>query len=296
MPEIERPRERPTAHRVPVARISAVAALAVGAWLVLHESREPHWRTVSPGIDFAILSGDPWCRRGSSSVAVLRVDPARARLRVQHYSTKPGRRPLDIVEWQRETGALAVFNAGQFYPDWSYMGLLVSSGRVVSDDLHPGFQAALVAGPESRGARRGTQRADTREIRVLDLARDSLDPGAPGWREVAQSFMLIDRRDSIRVRKSDRVANRTLVAEDGLGRILAITTEGGYTLRDLADFIRHTRLGAGQVMVMDGGYEAEMCVRARGFRYGSFGRWTDDDPDSPGARTPLPAVITVDPK
>ena len=291
MPEVERQRERQNVRRFPVARVSAAAALAVGAWLVLHESREPHWRVLAPGIDFAMLSGDTWCRRGSSSVAVLRFEPSRARLRVQHYSTVPGRRPLDIVEWQRETGALAVFNAGQFYPDWSYMGLLVSSGRKVTDDLHPGFQAALVAGPELG---RGARERGLKSIRVLDLAHDSLDPQEPRWREVAQSFMLIDRRDSLRVRKSDRVSNRTLVAEDRTGRILAITTEGGYTLRDLADFVRHTRLNVGQVMVMDGGYEAEMCVRTRGFRYGSFGRWDSDDPDSPGARTPLPAVITVD--
>jgi uncharacterized protein YigE (DUF2233 family) len=47
---------------------------------------------------------------------------------VRHYSRLEERKPLTIVEWQEKVGALAVFNAGQYYPDYSYMGLLVSDG------------------------------------------------------------------------------------------------------------------------------------------------------------------------
>ena len=50
------------------------------------------------------------------------------------------------------------------------------------------------------------------------------------WREIAQSFMLFDERDCARVRKSDQVANRTVVAQDRRGRLVVATTEGGYTL------------------------------------------------------------------
>jgi hypothetical protein len=288
-----------------------MAALVVGAWLVVHQRAEPHWRSISPGVEFAMLRGEPWCRRGSSVIAVLRLDPARATMRVMHYTLTAGKRPLDIVEWQRETGAVAVFNAGQFYPDWSYMGLLVSSGRMVSDDLHPEFKAALVAGPtKSREASRARESARAREstrtresagarpIRILDLTLDPLDPRAPGWREVAQSFMLIDRQGAVRVRKTDRVSNRTVVAEDRRGRILVLTTEGGYTLWDFAAFLKHAPLALAQAMAMDGGYEAELCVRTGDFRYASFGRWDDrhEESETPGAHTPLPAVITVESK
>jgi hypothetical protein len=214
------------------------------------------------------------------------LDPARARLRVIHYSLTPSAQPPSIVEWQHLTGALAVFNAGQFYPDWSYMGLLVCSGRVVSDDVHPAFKAALVASPDHGPP----------AMRVLDLTREPIDARAPQWREVAQSFMLIDRDGGVRVRKSDRVANRTVVAEDHRGRLLVITTEGGYTLWDLAQMLRRSPLSISHAMAMDGGYEAELCVHAGSFRYASFGRWDDraDESVAPGAHTPLPAVVAVE--
>jgi hypothetical protein len=281
---------RASAHRagsrhIPVARISAVAAVAVGAYLVIHTQSAPRWRPLRPGIEFTTLRGEPYCRRGSAAIAVLRLEPATTRLKVLHYTLSKDERPPGIVEWQRRTGAIAVFNAGQFYPDWSYMGLLVCSGRVVSDDLHPGFKAALVATPD-HGAP---------AIRVLDLTHENMNASAPGWAEVAQSFMLIDQQGTVRVRKSDHVANRTVVAEDRHGRILVLTTEGGYTLWDLADLLLHSPLGVSHAMAMDGGYEAEMCVQAGDFRYASFGHWpADANPDAPGARTALPAVITIE--
>ena len=282
---------REPGRHLPVARISAAAAIIVGAYLIVHERGAPHWRALAPGIEFATLRGEPWCRQGSSAVAVLRIDPARAAIRIAHYSLAAAGRPLDIVDWQKETGAVAVFNAGQFYPDFSYMGLLVASGRVISDDLHPAFKAALVADPvPARG------RPAERAIRVLDLTRDSLDAKSPPWRELAQSFMVLDRAGQVRVRKSDKVANRTLVAEDRRGRVLVLTTEGGYTLSDLAEFVKRAPIGVALAMAMDGGQEAEMCVRTRDFRYASFGRWDADDehPDMPGARTLLPVVIAVE--
>jgi Phosphodiester glycosidase len=271
---------------VPVARISAVAAVIVAAYLVIHVQNEPHWRAVGPGVEFAMLRGEPWCRRGSAGIAALRLDPAYAHLRVAHYTLTAEKRPLNIVEWQKASGAVAVFNAGQFYPDLSYMGLLICTGNVVSDDLHPEFKAALVA-----------QRANGKsDFRVLDLTREPLDAHAPGWLEVAQSFMVLDEKGTVRVRKSDHVANRTVVAEDRHGRLIVLTTEGGYTLADFAEYLRHAPLSVSRAMGMDGGYEAEMCVNSGSFRYASFGRWDNEhaDTDQPGARTPLPAVIEVD--
>lgn len=262
-----------------------IALLCVAILAVVRQGGRPRWSTLGEGIEFATLRGDPWCRRGSSEIAVLRLDPTRVRLRVLHFSRQPDRTPLSIVEWQRRTGALAVFNAGQYYPDFSYMGLLVSDGESISGRLHPTFKAALVASPDD-----GRHAAH-----VLDLDREPLDPVAPGWRQVAQSFMLFDGQGAPRIRKTDLVANRTVVAEDRHGRLVVITSEGGYTLWDFARLLQKSPLALTHAMSMDGGYEAELCVCAPAFHYASFGLWkgTGDAPDTPGARVPLPAVIAV---
>jgi hypothetical protein len=270
-----------TQRHVPVGRISALLALAVGAYLVMHGHAPPRWHTLRPGVEFTTVRGEPWCRRGSAEIAVLRLDPALARLRVRHFSLTRSKTPMNIVEWQRSTGAIAVFNAGQFYPDYDYMGLLVCSGHVVSDELHADFKAALVAGPYA--------------AHVLDLTRQPLDPAHPGWDEVAQSFMLLDESGDERVRKSDHIANRTVVAEDAKGRVLVITSEGGYTLWDFAQLLRKAQLGVSHAMSMDGGREAELCVSTDKFHYASFGHWEPPkESEMPGAKVTLPAVVTVE--
>jgi hypothetical protein len=269
---------------MPVGRIAALAAVGVAAWLATRGTTGPDWRTIAPGVEFTTLRGDPFCRRGSLDIAVLRLDPEKVKLRVFHYTGLAQREPLTITEWQRHTRALAVFNAGQYYPDRSYMGLLMSGGTFVSRRMHPGFKAALVA----------NHRDGRRAARVLDLERDPIDPRQPGWDEIAQSFMLVDREGRRRVRKSDQVANRTVVAEDQRGRLLILTSEGGYTLWDFAELLKRSPLRVSHAMAMDGGYEAELCVAAGGFRYASFGRWkSEEDETAPGAQVPLPAVIAV---
>ena len=270
-----------TRPRFPVARVGALAAIVVAAFLVSQRAGGTHWRELAPGAEFTTLRGDPYCRAGSSAIGVLRLDPARVRLRVRHFSREPERRPLPITEWQRRSEAFAVFNAGQYYGDYSYMGLLAAGGRLVSRRPHPTYRAALVAGPRGGGA----------GARVLDLSRERLDADSLGWEEVAQSFMLFDRAGTVRVRRSDQVAPRTAVAEDRRGRLVVLTTEGGYTLRDFAELLQRSPLDLALAMAMDGGREAEMLVRAGGFRYASFGQWERGLP--PVAPVPLPAVVTV---
>ncbi len=270
---------------IPVARVTAVVAVAVAIWLAASARHGLRWRVVARGLEYTTLRGEPYCRHGSAAIAVLRIDPARVRVRVLHYTRVPAPTPPTIVEWERATQALALFNAGQFYPDWSYMGLLVSDGRPVSTVPHPGFRAALVAAPGP-----GHPRA-----RVVDLEAERLAADSAQWSDVAQSFMLFDRKGALRVRRSELVAHRTAVGEDDAGRLLVFTSEGGYTLFDFARLLRDAPLSLTHAMAMDGGYEAEMLVKAPGFRYASFGRWERDDQsrDAPGAQTPLPAVVAL---
>ena len=268
---------------IPVGRIAAAVALGVAVWAVATGTHTPRWRSLGPGVEFALLRGEPYCRYGSADVALLRIDPARVALRVLHFTRQPDQKPLPLPEWQRRANALAVFNAGQYYPDLSYMGLLVSDGEVISARPHPSFHAALVAGGEDRPG-----------AEVLDLDQVPLGAARRRWREIAQSFMLFDANGKRRVRKTDQIANRTVVAQDRRGRIVIVTSEGGYTLWEFAELLQRAPLQLSQAMSMDGGREAGLCVVSGRFRYATFGRWKDGD--SPEGAVPLPAVIAVLPR
>lgn len=267
-------------RRVLHARWLLPFVAAVALFALWRNTRGTHWRSLAPGAEFTTLSGEPYCRLGSSTVAVLRVDPRRIRVRARHYTLETPPRLLSILDWHRASKALAVFNAGQYYPDFRYMGMLVCDGDTVSARLHAGFQAALLA---------ADGRAD-----VVDLAHEPLDT-AWTWTDVAQSFMLFDRNGGLRVRRTDRIANRTAVAVDDRGWIVVCVSEGAYTLNGFAELLMRAPLRLSHAMSMDGGLESELVVRVPGWRYASFGDWPEDrEPSAPGAVVPLPAVITME--
>jgi len=274
-------------RRLPIGRLATLTAVAVGAIVIATHNWAPRWRPLRPGVEFTLLRADRFCRRGSPDVAVLRIDPVLARISVHHYTQMPDGAPLSVVDWLSATRAIAVFNAGQYYPDYGYMGVLVSGGRAISPRPHAEFRAALVAEPVGGGG----------GAHVLDLAPDSIAMVAQAWREVAQSFMLFDGGGNIRVRHTDQDANRTVVAEDRFGHLLVFTTEGSYTLWDLAQWLKQSRLDLVHAMSMDGGLEAEMCVHSGRFAYASFGHWNPSTNRTTqregGGRVPLPAVIAV---
>ncbi len=197
---------------------------------------------------------------------------------------------MTLWEWLDRLNPLALFNAGQYYPDYSYMGLLIHQGRPIKGRLHPLFQAILVAEPvEERPPR----------ARIIDLANDAFDPRKPAYLEAAQSFMLLDRAGSIRVQKTLNVANRTVVAEGRDGRLWIFVTRGGYTLWELGEVLRSSPFPIAQAMSMDGGDEAQLLVRVGGFLYDSMGPWDAAEgtgQPGPRARTPLPTVVGVFPR
>jgi len=257
-------------------------------------SPDTGWKRPASGLEFRIVDGGAACRRGSRAIAIARFDPARWRIE-PFTSAETSKAPVssNIEAWQKRTGAAVMLNAGQYYPDRVPMGLFLKQGRNLGSKQIKSWKGLLVAEPSR--VRRGRHPRAT----ILDLEHDKFALATSPWRVVIQSFMLLDREGKKRVRRSDWLANRTVVAADRSGRLLAIHTEGGWTLWDLADWLAKSDLGVRQAMAMDGGFEAQMIARVGGFNYLSYGQWHIDDRGDrslPGMKVSLPAVIGIFPR
>lgn len=272
-----------------------ILSLSVLAWISLVEVNHggeirPQVQELLPGLEWIRWDGGTACRSGDPGIGVLAADPNLFRFQVLHYASQGESQPLTLWEWLDRSRPLALFNAGQYYPDYSYMGLLIHQGRPIKGRLHPLFQALFVAEPVDDMPPRA---------RIIDLANDVFDPKKPAFLEAAQSFMLLDRAGSLRVQKTLNVANRTVVAEGRDGKLWVFVTRGGYTLWELGELLRSGPFPIAQAMSMDGGDEAQLLVRVGGFLYDSMGSWgATEGTGQPGprARTPLPTVVGIFPR
>ena len=120
-----------------------------------------------------------------------------------------------------------------------------------------------------------------------------------GFRHAVQSMMLVDETSRVRVRDSDLLANRMVVAQDRRGRMLVVWTEGAVTLGDFARWLPSVGLDLVRAMNLDGGIEAQLALRTPELRlslYGQYGTGTTMLEAGPGeVRYPLPAVIAIMP-
>jgi hypothetical protein len=99
------------------------------------------------------------------------------------------------------------------------------------------------------------------------------------------------------VRKSDKIAHRTLVAQDDRGRILVMVSEGRHTLWDLARFVADSGLGLREVMCMDGGPEAQLDLEVDGLAYQQYGGpVSSSDLPLPWPTANLPAALAIFPR
>ncbi len=245
---------------------------------------QPAWHQILPGLEFALIRAEASSRSGSANLAALRVDPARHRFRV--LAAPPGESGHTAAEWLEKSGALAVFNAGQYAADRTYLGLLVVDGQA-RGHLASKLEALFLAEPDDPALP---------PARVLDLRYTAFDLRTNPYRQAAQSHMLLDRFGQIRVRRSPVVAHRTAVAEDTSGRILVLVSEGGHTLWELANFLKGSGLGLREVMSMDGAGESQLVVRAGGFSYRQFGAPTGSPEILPWPVTSLPVALGVFPR
>jgi uncharacterized protein YigE (DUF2233 family) len=262
-----------------------------GAWHPLYAATTIQWKEIQPGLSVAEIYDPVYSRMGSPNTIILKVDAVRYRFEAFQFAAQSLERPLSVEEWAKKTGAPVVFNAGQYYENYKHMGLLVKNGSNMGTRLIAQWKGLLVENP-SQG--------NPAPVSLLDLEFDQADTSGGTYPFAVQSLMLFDREGSKRIRKSDWVANRTIVAMDWENTVYVFCTEGGYTLWEVAGFIRDLGLELKHAMALDGGYQSQLAINTPSFTYATYGKWAVQGGISlipiPGFKMKLPAVIAVFPR
>jgi uncharacterized protein YigE (DUF2233 family) len=242
------------------------------------------------GLSISVWDPHTQCPDVAPLIAV-EIDPDRHRFTVHYYQQDGYSDPLDIRQWQEQTGHDLVFNAGLFRENYAYLGLLYGNGRSLGSKRHTTWLGLFVAEPAEDHSRRA---------RVLDLSFDTFDEQRVPYREVAQSLMLLDRTGKVRVRQTGKRAHQTLVAEQSNGHLLVLKTTEVVSLYAIGECLRDAFPSLRQVMAMDGGSSSDIAIspalRQAMSRMAGSHSWIPLLEDSMTTHIGLPAVIGISPR
>ena len=270
------------------ARVSGpIGAALLGAALVampVHIFAETaNWDRLADGLEVTVWTPGEACAQ-VPPLYMMKIDPERFRFAVYHYRAEGLESPLTLGDWHQRTKALALFNAGLFMDDFSYLGLLYKDGKSLGGKRHGLWQGLFIAEPLA---------PSLKKARVLDLKHDAFDDDKPAYQEAAQSLMLLDRRGTPRVRQSGKAAQQTVVAETREGRLLVIMSKGEVPLWELAVCLRDGLREISHAMAMDGGTSSDVLIGSElsGARTGAM--WQPLVDGKGLSHVPLPTVIGV---
>ncbi len=245
-----------------------------------------NWDRLADGLEVTVWTPGEACAQ-VPPLYMMKIDPERFRFAVYHYRAEGLESPLTLGDWHQRTKALALFNAGLFMDDFSYLGLLYKDGKSLGGKRHGLWQGLFIAEPLA---------PSLKKARVLDLKHDAFDDDKPAYQEAAQSLMLLDRRGTPRVRQSGKAAQQTVVAETREGRLLVIMSKGEVPLWELAICLRDGLREISHAMAMDGGTSSDVLIGSElsGARTGAM--WQPLVDGKGLSHVPLPTVIGVFPR
>ena len=254
------------------------------------------WNEIGKGLSFdrmEVYSNEELVDR----IAMVKIDPKYNQIKVfSSYDEKTQNYDSKTIEgWQKETGASVIFNSAQYQANpWARpCALMISDGKMIGPKKNLSSRGMLLAEPTDNSL----PLAD-----LIDFEFDEFNYKNTEYTQGVQHWpILLNRNGKLKVLETDWQANRTIIAKDFDGNILSMTTEGGFfTLYNFGKFLKNSDLNIHTAMNLDGGYEAEMCIKTPNLDYTTYGQFETYGPDRDvtirGVKYPLPSVIGVFPR
>lgn len=265
----------------------AIAALALGA---IPQPAEEKWTELCPGVEYAQFAACVGSPRGDSKITVVRVDPARAPMRLLSSADLVLPRPLRADAWAEQFDLAVVINAGMFGDDWrTHLGYLkIRDGHVNNAAVRRDYKSILVFDPRDSGQRKAT---------LLDVEGTSIRDLASKYGGVVQNLRMIRSPGTVVWSPSTRKWSETALGMDRSGRLLFIFCRSPYSMFEFSHCLLKLPLELVAAQHLEGGGAATLVIRTprltRSF-VGGYETTREGRETEQGDRgSPLPNVLAI---
>lgn len=240
-----------------------------------------NWKPLQPGVELAVFP---------RSLYVVRIDPARAKLRAGLASE--GGRPRTAGEWCRTNHYAVAINAGMYQQDHRANVGYLRDGKHLNNARWNDYRSVLALNPDS---------PKLPAMQWIDLGDDMKRPATlDRYGIVVQNLRLIASPGRNVWAKNDRQWSEAAIATDRNGRLLFLFSRTPYSMRDFNRMLLDLPLDITAAMHVEGGPEASLSIHVPGMDVDLSGSYeTGFSDNSNREQWPLPNVLGVvreDPK
>jgi hypothetical protein len=244
------------------------------------------WRSLEAGLDLGEFAA-PRPGGDGALVHVLRIDPARWRLRLLNATAESDGLARTARGWAGKYGLAAVINASMYQADLrSSVSLMRTAGHVNNPRLSK--DKAVLAFDRTDPA--------VPVVQIIDRECQDFDALSHGYATLVQSIRMVSCAGRNVWSPQPQAWSTSAIGMDRQGRVLFIHMRTPYPTHDLVEALLALPIDLKNAMYTEGGHEAQLYVTGGGREYEFVGGGADGDIDGePAIAWPIPNVIGVAP-
>lgn len=239
------------------------------------------WQELEPGLEYAEFDRED---QSQSTVVVLRFDPA-AFVFSLHMTSESGGLAKTLRQWAEDNDLVAAINASMYLPDGSTSTGFMRNGTHINNKRQGArFGVFFVAEPDD---------TTLPPVALLDKETEGWEQRLTHYKVVVQNYRMINARRNILWSPGGPLYSISAVGQDGDGKMLFIHCREPIDAYSFASILLHLPLDVRTVMYVEGGAQAGLALRTKGYSLTWAGRHPADFLVTGNVNAALPNVLGV---
>jgi uncharacterized protein YigE (DUF2233 family) len=244
------------------------------------------WQKLSDGLKLGFFHSPHPSETGDSMIRVLRIEPARYKLRLLNASASENGRPLSAKEWCRQNGLVAAINASMYQAD---LKASVSLMRTKSHINNPRLSKDMTILAFDR------HRPNVPPVKIIDRQCEDFKTWEKKYKTLIQSIRMISCKGKNVWAQQTQKWSTAAIAVDHLGRVLFIHVGSFYSTHDLINILKKLPLNIDRAMYVEGGPPAQLYINIGTHEHEFVGNYKIDIEENMNAlfSRPIPNVVGI---
>lgn len=221
------------------------------------------WKTISKGLDVAIIDAPIKSSIGDSKIRIVRVNPEQydfKLLTVKQLNTPDMRTAKGFC---KDFNLLGAINTSMFGYDLRSVGYMKSEHHINNSTLNSD-KCMIAFNPKDN---------TVPKFKIIDLGCENWEDWKDKYHSYIQNIRIIDCQQRIKWSKQEKFWSTACIGEDAQGNALFIHCRSPYRVHDLAKMLLQLPLQLKKACYLEGGPESTLYLQAKGYELSSFGSY-----------------------